>query len=114
MMPEDNAALSANTVDVQDLCSLGMDRAIGIEKRKPSWFAPVGELFKAAAQALGFCMEMRRSWLSQLAPHVLAQREMEKRRSPLVSIPPLRGGDFQGIGVYRSDDVLRTMHSARA
>ncbi len=61
-----------NTVDVQDLCSLGMDRAIGIEKRKPSWFAPVGELFKAAAQALGFCMEMRRSWLSQLAPHAFS------------------------------------------
>ena len=32
---------------------------------------------------------------------VLAQREMEKRRSPLVWIPPLRGGDFQGMGVYR-------------
>src|SRR5579863_3371689 len=26
---------------------------------------------------------------------------MEKRRSPLVSSPPRRGGDFQGIGVYR-------------
>jgi len=35
--------------------------------------------------------------------HVPAQREMERERSPLVSIPPLRGGDFQGIGVYRSD-----------
>jgi hypothetical protein len=34
---------------------------------------------------------------------VPAQREMERERSPLVSIPPLRGGDFQGIGVYRSD-----------
>jgi hypothetical protein len=32
---------------------------------------------------------------------VLAQREMEKGRSPLVYIPPLRGGDFQGMGVYR-------------
>jgi len=29
---------------------------------------------------------------------------MEKRRSPLVSIPPLRGGDFQGIGGLSSDD----------
>src|SRR5438477_758967 len=28
---------------------------------------------------------------------------MERDRSPLVSIPPLRGGDFQGIRVYRSD-----------
>jgi len=34
---------------------------------------------------------------------VPVQREMERGRSPLVSIPPLRGGDFQGIGVYRSD-----------
>src|ERR1700690_738589 len=25
---------------------------------------------------------------------------------PLVSFPPLRGGDFQGIGVYRSDVFL--------
>jgi hypothetical protein len=28
---------------------------------------------------------------------VLVQPEMEKRRSPFVNIPPLRGGDFQGI-----------------
>jgi hypothetical protein len=28
---------------------------------------------------------------------VLAQPEMEKRRFPLVKIPPLRGGDFQGM-----------------
>ncbi len=68
-MPEDNAAPSANTVDVQDLCGLRMDRAIGIEKKKASWFAPVGKLFKAAAQTIGFCMEMRRSWLSLLTPH---------------------------------------------
>jgi hypothetical protein len=25
---------------------------------------------------------------------------------PLASVPPLRGGDFQGIGVYRSDVLL--------
>jgi len=37
---------------------------------------------------------------------VPVQREMETIRSPLVSIPPLRGGDFQGIGVYRSDVFL--------
>jgi hypothetical protein len=37
-------------------------------------------------------------------PSVLAQREMEKQRSPLVWIPPLRGGDFQGIGGLSSDD----------
>jgi hypothetical protein len=34
---------------------------------------------------------------------VPVQREMERSRSPLASIPPLRGGDFQGIRVYRSD-----------
>ncbi len=85
----DDAALSANTVDFQDLCSLRMDQAIGIEKaslptgvrldsgviriyKKASWFSPVGMLFKAAAQAIGFCMEMRRSWLSVLAPHALS------------------------------------------
>jgi hypothetical protein len=32
---------------------------------------------------------------------VLAQPEMEKRRFPLVKIPPLRGGDFQGMRIYR-------------
>ena len=37
---------------------------------------------------------------------VPVQREVERVRSPLVSIPPLRGGDFQGIRVYRSDMVL--------
>jgi len=30
---------------------------------------------------------------------------VEKRRSPLVSIPPF-GRDFQGIGVFRSDEDL--------
>ena len=44
---------------------------------------------------------------------VPVQREMERGRSPLVSIPPLRGGDFQGIRVYRSDDSCPAMHSAR-
>ena len=32
---------------------------------------------------------------------VLVQSEMEKRFFPLVQIPPLRGGDFQGMRVYR-------------
>ena len=39
--------------------------------------------------------------IRNMSVNVLAQREMEKGRSPLVWIPPLRGGDFQGIGVYR-------------
>src|ERR1022692_887719 len=37
---------------------------------------------------------------------VPVQREEERSRSPLMSIPPLRGGDFQGIRVYRSDVFL--------
>jgi hypothetical protein len=41
--------------------------------------------------------EGRRHW------GVPVQREMERERSRSMSIPPLRGGDFQGIGVYRSD-----------
>jgi hypothetical protein len=71
-MPADKATLSANTIDIHAQCSLGMDQAIGIEKKKASWFAPVGKLLKAAAQTIGFCVEMRRSWLSLLAPHALA------------------------------------------
>ncbi len=86
-MPANNDATSANAVDYQEQCSLGMDQAIGIEKaslstgvrldsclvdKKASWFAPVGKLFKTAAQTIGFCMEMRRSWLSLLAPHALS------------------------------------------
>jgi hypothetical protein len=38
----------------------------------------------------------------QAGEPVLVQPEMEKERSPLVSIPPV-GGDFQGIRVFRSD-----------
>jgi hypothetical protein len=37
---------------------------------------------------------------------VPVQREMESERSPLVNIPPLRDGDFQGMRVYRSDECL--------
>ena len=47
-------------------------------------------------------------WHIVLAKVVPAQREMERVRSPLVSIPPLRGGDFQGIRVYRSDMFLKS------
>ncbi len=86
IMPANDAARSASTVDFQDQCSLGMDQAIGIEKdflptgvrldfcvdKKTSWFAPVGKLFNVAAQAIGFCMEMRRSWRSLLAPQALS------------------------------------------
>jgi hypothetical protein len=37
---------------------------------------------------------------------VLVQPELERRRSPLASIPPC-GRDFQGIGVFRSDGVRK-------
>jgi hypothetical protein len=37
---------------------------------------------------------------------VLVQPEMEKRRSPLVSIPP-SGGDFQGMGSFDPMEVGR-------
>jgi hypothetical protein len=88
-MPANNTVLSADTIEFQDLCSLGMDRAIGIEKaslasgvrlnacvldiyKKASWFAPVGKLFKAAAQAIASCIEMQQNWLTLLAPHALS------------------------------------------
>ena len=33
-----------------------------------------------------------------LTGHVLVQREMESGRFAIASVPPLRGGDFQGMG----------------
>jgi hypothetical protein len=42
---------------------------------------------------------------------VLVQREMERRRCPLVSNPPGSGGDFQGIRVYRSDGLFEERES---
>jgi hypothetical protein len=44
---------------------------------------------------------------AQAYTSVLVQRGMERGRSPLVSIFRPSGGDFQGIGVYLSDVVLR-------
>ena len=41
---------------------------------------------------------------SALRSAVLVQREMQKRRSPLVSTPPLRAGIFQAENL-RSDEV---------
>src|SRR5215472_13691523 len=43
----------------------------------------------------------------ELADFVLPQLEMEKRRSPLVSIPPF-GRGFSRHGVFRSDGVWAT------
>jgi hypothetical protein len=48
---------------------------------------------------------------TQIVP---VQREMERRRFPLVSNPPGSGGDFQGIRVYRSDGLFEERESGRA
>src|SRR5438046_331946 len=45
------------------------------------------------------------SWSARC--YVLVQPEMESCRFRIASVPPLRGGDFQGMGVYRSDEVWR-------
>jgi hypothetical protein len=77
-MPANSAAPAANTVDFQDPCGLAMDRAIGIEKasldikKKASWFAPVGILFKAATQAIASCIKLQLNWLTVRVPHALA------------------------------------------
>src|SRR5262245_24489940 len=39
---------------------------------------------------------------------VLVQSEMEKNIFPLVKIPPLRGGDFQGMRIHRPMPVSRS------
>ena len=54
-------------------------------------------------------LKCRRGLHPRTAPSDRLFRFSVKRRgerSPLVSIPPLWGGDFQGIRVYRSDVVL--------
>jgi hypothetical protein len=69
-MPEENAVFATNTVDVQDLCILGMDRALGIEKasletKKASRFGPLlGKLFNAATQAIASCMKLQLNWMN--------------------------------------------------
>lgn len=81
-MPEDNAAFSMYTVDIQDSCSLGMDRALGIEKdsldiaardRKGSWFKPIlGIFFGVAAQAIATCMNLQLHWRTLRVPRASA------------------------------------------
>jgi hypothetical protein len=44
---------------------------------------------------------------------VLVQSEMEKNIFPLVKIPPLRGGDFQGMRIHRPMPVCRSFALAR-
>jgi hypothetical protein len=73
--------------DFQDLCSLAMDQAIGIEKaslttvirlnssvidiyKNAFWFAPVfGDLLDTAAKSFAFCMELQMNWLTMMVPH---------------------------------------------
>jgi hypothetical protein len=44
---------------------------------------------------------------------VLVQSEMEKKFFPLVKIPPLRGGDFQGRRIHRPMPVSHGFASVR-
>jgi hypothetical protein len=75
--------------------------------------APAEQLAKADRISLAvirvhFDIDTFKDNLAALAStRVPVQREIERVRSPLVSIPPLRSGDFQGIRVYRSDVFLR-------
>jgi hypothetical protein len=73
--------------DLQDLCSLAMDQAIGIEKaslttvvrlnssvidiyKNAFWFAPVfGDLLDTAAKSFAFCIELQMNWLTIMVPH---------------------------------------------
>ena len=41
-------------------------------------------------------------------PSVLVQPEMEKNFFLLVKIPPVRGGDFQGMRTYRAMPAFRS------
>lgn len=74
--------------DLQDLCSLAMDQALGIEKASLSTvvhlnscvvdiygdaFTPaLGYLFDMAAYAFAFCMELQINWLTLMAPQALS------------------------------------------
>ena len=77
---------SGFSADFQDLCSLAMDQALGIEKASLSTvvamnscvfdiyqealrFNPVfGNLFDLAAQAVACSIELQMNWLTMLAP----------------------------------------------
>jgi hypothetical protein len=104
-IPASNAALSlvpaneAQTLnaefpgDFQDLCSLALDQAIGIEKaslttvvrlnssvidiyKNAFWFAPVfGDLLDTAAKSFAFCIELQMNWLTMLVPHANEESE---------------------------------------
>jgi hypothetical protein len=62
---------------------------------------PMGTLARSTVRCTTTIVRSRRS-LNGRTCSVLVQPEMEKRRSPLVSIPPF-GRGFSRHGVYRSD-----------
>ncbi len=90
IMPASNAALLfdvANAIDPQHLHSLGIDRALGLEKASLAslvrlnscvfdlfWntacLSPVAQLMDAARQAFALSMELQMAWLNLVAPHV--------------------------------------------
>jgi hypothetical protein len=74
--------------DFQDLCSLAMDQAMGIEKaslttfvrlnlsvidiyKNVFLFAPVfGDLLDTTAKSFAFCIELQMNWMTMMVPHV--------------------------------------------
>ena len=79
-------------IDVQDLCSLGMDRALGSEEnasldkaaryQKALRFAPMlGKLFKAATQAIASCMKLQLNWMTLRAHRASAHVGPEANNS---------------------------------
>jgi hypothetical protein len=77
--------------DFQDLCSFGMDQALGIEQvslaalarlnscaldiyQNVLWSNPVfGTFLDISSQALAFSLEMQMNWLTMLSPYAWAQ-----------------------------------------
>jgi hypothetical protein len=85
--------------DFQDLCSLAMDQALGIEKesltpvvsfnsysldlyKNAFCIVPVlSNLSDAAAHASAFCVELEMGWIALLAPHALSHVSTVARSS---------------------------------
>ena len=90
-LSEQDQATQANFIaDFQDLCSRGMDRALGIQEttldcavelqstaidlyKTAPWYTPlVGECFEAGTRFLIFCLELQMKCLDVLLPVKLA------------------------------------------
>jgi hypothetical protein len=87
---EDQTSNAGFSVDFQDLCSLAMDQALGIEKeslapvvgfnsrlldlyKNAFCIAPVlSNLSDAAAHAFALCVELQMGWIALLAPNTLS------------------------------------------